>query len=57
MQEELRSVLMEVGFGDRRTEEVKVPFMFESAEAFAEVLFQGKNAAAVKVMEDWPWRK
>ena len=53
-QGELETSLEEVGFIDARTEEVKMPFEFENAEAFAEFWFQAKNPAPVKVMTDWP---
>ena len=39
---------------DVRTEEVKMPLEFESAEAFAEFWFQAKNPAPVKIMINWP---
>ena len=37
-----------------RTEEVKMPFEFESAEAFAEFWFQARNPAPLKIMSNWP---
>ena len=52
--DELAGALETVGFGDVATEEVRMPFEFESAEAFAEFWFGAKNPAAIKVMGDWP---
>ena len=53
-QAELKVALEKAGFKDVWTEEVKMPFEFESAEAFAEFWFRAKNPAPVKVMTNWP---
>ena len=50
---ELAGALETVGFGDVATEEVRMPFEFESAEAFAEFWFGAKNPAAIKLMGHW----
>ena len=54
---ELAGALESVGFGDVRTEKVRMPFEFENAEAFAEFWFGARNPASVKIMGDWPEEK
>ena len=51
--QELEKVLKEVGFNDVRSEEVKIPFEFESTEAFLRFWFEAKNPAAEKSMSNW----
>ncbi len=53
-QHELRGALETAGFVDVQIEEVKMPFEFASAEAFADFWFQARNPAAVKLMGSWP---
>ena len=51
--EELEIALKEVGFHDISTEEVTMPFEFESIKAFMEFWFEGKNPAPMKCMSNW----
>ena len=50
---ELEHALKEVGFQNVSTEEVKMPFEFESADSFVGFWFQAKNPAAVQCMSNF----
>lgn len=52
-QDELEASLGEVGFHDIVSEEVKMPFEFESAAKFVDFWFGAKNPAAVQAMSNW----
>ena len=51
--EELERALDETGFRDVTTEEVTMPFPFESTAAFLDFWFGAKNPAAMQVMRNW----
>ena len=52
-QEELEGALKRVGFNQVTSEEVTMPFVFDSAEAFAEFVFGDKNPAMTQCMSNW----
>lgn len=51
--EELEDALNKVGFSNVSSEDVTMPFSFESTEAFMQFWFGAKNPASVKVMSNW----
>ena len=50
---ELEDALEEVGFTDISSEDVMMPFPFETTEKFMQFWFGAKNPASVKVMSNW----
>jgi len=51
--EELENALKEVGFEDVSSEEVKMPFEFDTAKSFVEFWFQAKNPASERCMSNY----
>ena len=51
--EELNAALERVGFKDVQSQELKMPFPFESTEAFMKFWFEAKNPAALNLMKGW----
>ncbi|KAL6719681.1 hypothetical protein ACLMJK_001602 [Lecanora helva] len=52
-EEELQGALKEMGFQHVRSEEIKVPFEFESAEAFEDFWFKAKNPASLQCINSF----
>ena len=53
--QELADAFSHAGLVGIHCEEVSVPFLFESAKAFAQFWFEGKNPAALKSMSGGIW--
>ena len=55
--QELENALGQVGFREIKTEEICMPFPFESTESFLEFWFGAKNPAAEKYLSNWQGNK